>query len=206
MRATARAAAAYCPVMAHDIDPRQEAELVRRARWGNQAAFAELYALHARAVHGLAYRLLGDAAAAEDVTQDVFLKMLQFLGGFRDDAPLRPWLKRVAANAAIDRLRRERADRLDAAEDALPDPHAEPVTHAEAIGLLRRLPPLARTLVWLHEMEGWSHQELADRFGHSPSWSKSIVSRGLNRLRDELEGEHPHGDERSLEPPPREPA
>ena len=192
--------------MPPDVDARHEAELVRRARWGNQQAFAELYALHARAVHGLAWRLLGDPAAAEDVTQDVFLKMLQVLGGFRDDAPLRPWLKRVAANAAIDRLRRERADSVDASDEMLADPRAEPFTHAEASGLLRRLPPLVRTLVWLHEMEGWSHQELAQRFGHSPSWSKSIVSRGLNRLRDELEGEPPHGDERPIESPPREPA
>src|SRR5690606_38977898 len=103
------------------------------------------------------------------------------------DAPLRPWLKRVAANAAIARLRSER--RLLALEDN--DPRAgdgpDPQLHAESLGLLRRLTPLERTVIWLHSMEGWSHPELGKRFGRSESWSKSIVSRGLSRLRAELE-------------------
>jgi RNA polymerase sigma factor (sigma-70 family) len=92
---------------APDRNP-EEAALLRKARWGDHAAFATLYNAHAKAIHALAYRLTGNAAAAEDITQDTFLKMLGFLSGLRSDAPLRPWLKRVAANAAIDRLRRER--------------------------------------------------------------------------------------------------
>lgn len=177
-------------------DPGVEAALVRKARWGDRSAFTSLYHLHARAVHSLAFRLSGDHAAAEDITQDVFMKMLQFLGGFRDDAPLRPWLKRVAANAAIDRLRRERAHLSEPVDEQMPGPDAGPQLRAETAALLQRLPPLTRTLLWLHEMEGWSHQELAERFGRSQSWSKSIVSRGLARLRLELEleleNEQPH--------------
>ena len=165
-----------------------ETDLVRRARRGDQAAFEALYRRHARAIHGFALRLCGDHAAAEDIVQDTFLKMFGFLGGFRDDAPLRPWLKRVASNLAIDRLRRQRPQ-LDAPleEAAWPDHGAGPDLHAEGEGLLRRLPPLVRTVVWLHEMEGWSHPELARRFGRSQSWSKSVLARGLARLRDELE-------------------
>ncbi len=165
----------------------EEAALVRKARWGDHDAFARLYQAHAKAIHALAYRLTGNAAAAEDITQDTFLKMLGFLSGLRPDAPLRPWLKRVAANAAIDRLRRERRFGAEADDDAWPDDSASPAENLELLGMLRRLPPLARTVVWLHEMEGWSHPELAERFGRSPSWSKSIVSRALARLRDDLE-------------------
>ena len=180
-------------------DDTEEAELVRRARRGDQRAFESLYGRHARALHAFALRLTGDHAAAEDVVQDTFLKMFAFLGGFRDGAPLRPWLKRVAANLAIDRLRRQRPQ-LDAPLDeaAWADGGAGPDTHAEGEGLLRRLPPLVRTVVWLHEMEGWSHPELAERFGRSQSWSKSVLARGLARLREELDepshapGE-PHG-------------
>lgn len=166
-----------------------EARLVRRARWGGQEAFAQLYRMHARAVYSLALRLTGNAATAEDITQEVFLKMLGFLGGFREDAPLRPWLKRVTANLAIDRLRRERPQLSEAFDEQWFDAGGSPATGAETSSLLRRLPPLARTLVWLHEMEGWSHPELAQRFGRSESWSKSIVSRALARLRTELEKE-----------------
>ena len=173
-------------------DDADEDELVRRARGGQEAAFAELYRRHARAVHTLAFRLTGSTTAAEDITQDCFLKLLQFLGGLRRGAPLRPWLKRVAANTAIDRIRRERrysADE-DSAEQATPD--ASPALHAEALGVLRRLSPAVRTLVWLHTMEGWSHRELGQRFGHSESWSKSAVARAFAQLRGELEGAPPH--------------
>jgi RNA polymerase sigma-70 factor (ECF subfamily) len=168
-----------------DSNP-EEAALVRKARWGDHAAFARLYHAHAKAIHALAYRLTGNAATAEDITQDTFLKMLGFLSGLRSDAPLRPWLKRVAANAAIDRLRREQRLVETPEIDALPADGPGHAEHMELSGILRRLSPLARTVVWLHEMEGWSHPELAERFGRSPSWSKSIVSRALARLREEL--------------------
>ncbi|WP_417472515.1 RNA polymerase sigma factor [Luteimonas mephitis] len=172
-----------------------EAQLVRRARRGQEAAFAEIYRRHARAIHSLALRLTGNHATAEDITQECFLKMLQFLGGLRDGTPLRPWLKRVAANAAIDRIRRDR--RLVAIEDddTQPANGSDPLLHAESLGLLRRLSPTERTVVWLHAMEGWSHPELGRRFGRSESWSKSIVSRTLARLRLELDEAHPHDNE-----------
>jgi len=168
-------------------DPQLERTLLTRARLGNQQAFAELYARHAQAVHALAYRLTGDRAAAEDIAQDTFLRMLKFLGGLRSDQPLRPWLKRVAANAAIDHLRRNRRLQLADAEAEWPDPSASTETGAEIHGLLRRLPPPVRTVVWLHLMEGWSHRELADRFGRSESWSKSLLSRALRTLQSETE-------------------
>lgn len=170
----------------------EESALVRKARWGDHDAFAQLYHMHAKAIHALAYRLTGNAAAAEDITQDTFLKMLGFLSGLRGDAPLRPWLKRVAANAAIDRLRREQRFVVEMDPDAWPDDSTGPNENMEILGMLQRLPPLARTVVWLHEMEGWTHPELGERFGHSASWSKSIVSRALMRLRNDLETGNTH--------------
>lgn len=165
-----------------------EPALVRKARWGDHAAFDELYRLHAAAVYTLAYRLTGNAATAEDITQETFLRMLQFLGGFKEGLPLRPWLKRVASNAAIDRLRRDRHHLQDeVSANQIRADAGTAASAAEASSVLRRLPHLPRTLVWLHEMEGWTHAELAARFGQSPSWSKSIVSRSLARLRDDLE-------------------
>ncbi|QDH69352.1 RNA polymerase sigma factor [Marilutibacter alkalisoli] len=170
-----------------------EPELLRQARWGNREAFAELYARHAGAVHALALRLTADPATAQDLTHDAFVKMLRFIGGVRSDRPLRPWLKKVVANAAIDRLRHEHphlyADTGDEGPDseAWAGPVKDPAAHAEASALLQRLPPQARTVVWLHEVEGWSHTELAERFGHTPSWSKSVLSRALNRLRETLD-------------------
>ena len=140
----------------------------------------------------LATMLLRDQSRAEDIVQETFLRMFGFLSGLRENTPLRPWLKRVAANLAIDRLRRQQHPGTDMALAALADTaSASPADAADADTLLRRLPPLARTVVWLHEMEGWSHEDLGRRFGRTASWSKSLMSRSLARLRQDLD---PHGD------------
>jgi RNA polymerase sigma factor (sigma-70 family) len=164
-----------------------QADLLKRARRGDADAFERLYREHAPAVFTLAVRLTGDRAAAEDIVQDTFLRMFGFLSGLRADTPLRPWLKRVAANLAIDRLRRESRYGDDAQLWTMESADSAQADAVEADALLRRLPPLARTLLWLHEVEGWSHTELARRFGRSESWSKSILSRALARLRDDVD-------------------
>jgi len=160
-----------------------EPHLLRRARWGDEQAFALLYRRHAPAVHGLALRLTGNAATAEDLTQEAFLRMVRFIGGLQADRPLRPWLKRVVANAAVDLFRRQ--GRLeDAGDREWPEPGPGPEQHSEADAVLRRLPPLVRTVLWLHQVEGWTHAELGRRFGRSESWSKSLVARALERMRE----------------------
>jgi len=171
------------------VDIAEEARLVRRARWGSREAFETLYSRHAAAVHALATRLTGNRATAEDVTQETFLQLLRFMDTIAPDRPLRPWLKRVAANAAIDRLRRERA--MVEFDDGVAAPAATdtPDQPGESLGLLQRFPPGIRTVVWLRVVEGWTHRELAERFGRSESWSKSLVSRALARMREMIEVE-----------------
>lgn len=171
-----------------------EGRLVRLARRGDSGAFATLYARHASAVHALAWRLTSDRTLAEDIVQDAFLRMLRHIGGLDPDRPVRPWLKQVATNLAIDRLRRRWRDLPeDAAFDHAPMSQA-PEAYDEALGLLRRLPPHARALVWLNQMEGWTHRELGLRFGRSESWSKSIVQRSLALLRKQASEEQRNAD------------
>lgn len=163
-----------------------EAALLARARQGDGAAFGELYRLHGAAIYALALRISSDPATAEDIVQDTFLKALQSLGGFRGDAPLRAWLKRMASNLAIDRLRATRPT-VDVDQMQIDATDAPADLRLDALGLLARLNPQARAVVWLHEMEGYSHQEIASQFGFTESWSKSILSRALSRLRGWLE-------------------
>lgn len=171
------------------VDIAEEARLVRRARWGGREAFETLYSRHAGAIHGLALRLTGNRATAEDVTQETFLQLLRFMDTIAADRPLRPWLKRVAANAAIDRMRRER--RMVEFDDAIAAGNAtdDAGRDDDSLGLLQRFPREVRTVVWLRVVEGWTHRELAGRFGHSESWSKSLVSRALARMREMIEVE-----------------
>lgn len=176
-------------------DTPDEATLLRAARGGDTDAFAHLYRLHAPAIHSLVLRLSGSVETAEDITQDTFLKAMRFLPGLRAELPLRPWLKRTASNALIDQLRRQWRGLPLPDDDVFADAGPLPESDAEITGLLRRLPPVARTLVWLQVMEGWSHRELAARFGHSESWSKSILSRALAQLRAELPDHESPSDE-----------
>jgi RNA polymerase sigma-70 factor (ECF subfamily) len=160
-----------------------EVTWLRQARAGDHAAFAALYLRHSPAVYTLALRLCGQRGEAEDLTQETFLRALQSLSALRDGGSLAPWLKRITANLAIDRLRRLRpAESIDEADFQC----AAGLNQDLALDIataLSSLEPVTRSVVWLALMEGWSHRELADRYGRSESWSKSLLSRALARLK-----------------------
>lgn len=162
-----------------------DAITLARARRGDMQAFALIYERYGSACYNLALRVLGEPAAAEDIVQEVFLKMIGNLGGFRGDAPFGAWLKRLSANASIDVVRarqRLREGGSDALLESLPTTALDAESRTEAWSLLMALPAQARAVVILHDVEGYTHKELADLFGQSESWSKSILSRALQRL------------------------
>jgi RNA polymerase sigma-70 factor, ECF subfamily len=154
-----------------------------RAQRGDGVAFEVIYRRYSRAAYTLALRLCGRADVAEDVVQEAFLKAMEKLSGFRGEAPFGAWLKRLVANCAIDRLRAER--RWVDGESGTHEPQQEASSEAqvEALGLLSRMSAPARAALVLHELEGYSHTELAALFGRSESYSKSLLSRGIARLR-----------------------
>lgn len=160
---------------------------LERARRGEMTAFAAIYERFGGACYNLALRVLGEPAAAEDIVQEIFLKLMGSLRGFRGDAPFGAWLKRMTANATIDALRahqRFRDEDPDALFEAMPAPAADAEDRADAWSMLMRLPPRARAVVILHEVEGYTHREMAELFGQSESYSKSILARALKRLND----------------------
>ena len=160
---------------------------LERARRGDMDACAAIYRRFGTACYNLALRILGERAAAEDVVQEVFLKMMNTLSGFRGDAPFGVWLKRMTANATIDALR---AGQRFADEDpetvfaSMASRAADADAQVDAWTLLMRLPPRARAVLVLHELEGYTHKELSELFGQSESYSKSILARALKRLSD----------------------
>lgn len=166
---------------AQDVD----AMLLARAQRGDMAAFAAVYARFGRPCYGLALRLVGSAPQAEDLVQEVFLKLIETIRSYRGDAPFGAWLKRMTVNAAIDQLRgRKRFAEVD--PDAMFAQLAAADTgiaqSIDATALLQRLPARARAVVVLHEVEGYTHAEIAALFGQSESYSKSILARALQRL------------------------
>lgn len=159
--------------------------ILARARHGEMDAYADIYRLYGRACYNQALRLLGNAALAEDIVQEVFLKLMNMLRSFRGEAPFGAWLKRLTVNASIDLLRRDRRLDVDDAESILaqqPTSEMNMEQRQDVRVLLQQLSPRARAVLILHELEGYTHKEIAGLFGQTESYSKSLLARSLQRL------------------------
>ena len=166
-----------------------DAMTLARAKRGDGGAFERIYRTYSRPAYTLALRLTGRPDVAEDVVQEAFMKAMEKLGSFRGDAPFGAWLKRLVANSSIDRLRADKRWVDGDAETLLLPAESGAETQIEALGLLARMTAPARTALVLHTIEGYNHAELAELFGKSESYSKSLLSRAIGRLRGVLEAE-----------------
>ncbi len=111
--------------------------------------------------------------------------MMGSIRSYRGDAPFGAWLKRMTVNACIDQLRRQRHGTVMDAEALFAQTSAsetEPADLVDVNSLLAQLPAQARAVLVLHELEGYTHAELAVLFGQSESYSKSILARALKQL------------------------
>ena len=171
-------------------------ELIARARAGDEGAQAGIYRALSPAVFSLVRRLVGNRAVAEDLFQDTMLALYQRLGDFRGEAPLGAWVRQIAVTRCLMYLRspwhRARlhwdSDDHDATLGSAVLP-VTPATSPDAVDVeraLAALTPIGRAVVWLFEVEGYSHEEIARLFGRSVSFSKSQLARALARLRQGL--------------------
>jgi len=170
-------------------------ELIERARGGEEAAQAAIYGSLGPAVFALIRRLVANRAVAEDLFQDTMIVLFQRLADFRGEAPLGAWLRQIAVTRCLMYLRspwhRARLQ-WDMDEDAplsttvLPVTPATPADAVDVERAMASLTPVGRAVVWLFEVEGYSHEEIARLFGRSVSFSKSQLARALVRLRQTL--------------------
>ena len=164
--------------------------LIDRAKAGELDAFERIYRRFERPVYTLAARVLNDAETAREVLHDAMLKVFQRIGQYRNDAPFWAWLRQIAMNEALMRLRRERRFEPEADVDFIADEAAPPWVRADAIALERALgalPDVTRSVLWMYHVEGYSHPEIAGMLGKTTSFSKSQVARGTARLRAMLD-------------------
>jgi RNA polymerase sigma factor (sigma-70 family) len=169
------------------------------ARAGDAGAQTQLYALVAPGVFALIRRIVGVRAVAEDVFQDTMIMMFEQLDQYRQEAPLGAWVSKIALSRSLMFLRspwhRARLS-FGANTDAetwldpahLSQPGPDP-TSLDVERALASLTPTARAVVWLYEVEGWSHEEIARSFGRTVSFSKSQLARAHQRLRAWFEPE-----------------
>ena len=177
--------------------PLQEHELVRRAKEGDLAAYGDLVRLHQEAAFRLAYFITRSREEAEDAAQEGLMKAHRSLASFRDDAEFRPWVLRIVANTAKNRVRsvvrrrrRELAVAVDPGSgDAAPSPEPEAVARVERERLLEavdRLPERFRLVVVTRYLMDLSVAEAGEVLGVAEGTVKSRLSRALDRLRSDL--------------------
>lgn len=165
---------------------------VRRAQQGDAAAFEELYRTHAGRIHALCLRLEGDQARAEELTQDVFVRAWQRLPTFRGESAFGTWLHRLAVNVVLADRRSlwRRGRRLLFTDD--PAAFERPGDTAmgntgDLDGAIAALPRGARAVFVLHDVEGYTHEEIARLSGIAEGTSKAQLFRARRLLREALD-------------------
>lgn len=168
-----------------------DADLVRLAVAGDTRAFEALYRRHAGRVHGAVWRLSGmNPARAEELTQEAFVRAWQKLGSFRFESAFTTWLHRLAVNVALMELRSR--DPEDSVEDDVLEAASEPVRpfcageRADLERAVAALPPRARAVLVLHDIEGWKHEEIGQELGMAVGSSKAQLHRARGLLKRTL--------------------
>ncbi len=161
---------------------------IQRARAGDLDALERIYRAYEGTVYALARRICRSAEDAEDVLQETFLEVCRSIGGFRGEGPgsLTAWIKRVASSKALMRIRREKyreTDELYENGDAVARHDPDVALTLDLEEALNRLSERSRAVVWLHDVEGYTHEDIADLMGMTVSFSKSQLARAHTRLK-----------------------
>ena len=174
------------------IPTRPMTELVERAQAGDDAAFEALYRTHLGRVHALCLRLSGEAQAATELTQDVFVRVWQALPSFRGESAFTSWLHRVALNVFLGQRRASgrRERRVFATDEPAglerPGESDSPETGLDLEQAIAGLPEGARLVFVMHDVEGYQHGEIGRMIGIAEGTSKAQLFRARRLLREAL--------------------
>jgi RNA polymerase sigma-70 factor, ECF subfamily len=187
-----------------DVPELSEAEAIRLARSGDERGFERIYRLHSKRVYALCLRMMrGNAAEAEELTQELFLQLFRKIGTFRSESAFSTWLHRLAFNVVLMRLRKHSYQVLSL-DEMLDEPHQKTASLQKYIGArdlrlsgsvdrmdleraLEQLPPGYRAVFILHDVQGYEHNEIAAIRGCSLGNSKSQLHKARARLRQLLQ-------------------
>jgi len=170
----------------------REPELVARVVAGDRLAARELYDAQAPRVYRLAFRLTGDDELAKEHTQETFIRAFAQLHRFRGEAALSTWLHRVTLSVVsnamrkVKRLREREADLDEASTIAALSRDADPDLKEKLTQAIDDLPEIYRTTFIMHDVEGYTHEEIANVLGVAEGTCKSRLSVARARLREKL--------------------
>jgi RNA polymerase sigma factor (sigma-70 family) len=177
------------------IDP----AIVKRATRGDAKAHEILYRAFSAPVYSVCLRFTRVPAQAEDLLQETFIEVIRKITQFRGEAPIGIWIRRIAVSKALMFLRSAWHSRGQSLDDDWEEMTFEvrpsaagSQQHDQAMDLdaaMADLTPVSRAVVWLHDVEGYTHKEIAGLMGKTESFSKSQLSRAYQRLRPMLDAE-----------------
>lgn len=188
--------------------PPSDYQLARRIADGDMQAFEQLYQLYYRRVYSLCWRMTNNVAEAEDLTQEIFIHVYRKIGSYRGEAAMMTWLHRVSVNKVLMHFRKSsvRLERTTK-DEALPEPKVKSAASASQVlevdrlaldSAIAQLPPGYRTVLILHDVEGYEHSEIARMCGNSVGTSKSQLHKARMKLRRLLKQEYQPPDKGEL--------
>ena len=166
--------------------------LVARVLAGDQDAERELYDTNVDRVYRLIYRMVGDAEQATDYTQDTFIRTFERLATFRHESALSTWITAIAISVVyngqrkVKRLRAREVDLEHAEPVAVPSREADPDLKRKLAAAIEALPTGYRTVFLMHDVEGYTHEEIGSALGIQEGTSKAQLSRARAKLRQQL--------------------
>jgi RNA polymerase sigma factor (sigma-70 family) len=168
---------------------------IAAAQAGDERAYAAIYAHYSARIFTLIYRLVPRRAQAEDLLQEVFIEVLRSVSTFTGAGSFGGWLRSIAVNKCLSHLRspwrrtmlwldETSIDEIESTHAAPPD--ASYIDRTELETAMSQLSPITRAVVWLHDVEGYTHAEIGQRLNRTASFSKSQLARAHARLRELL--------------------
>jgi RNA polymerase sigma-70 factor, ECF subfamily len=177
-------------LMRETDDP--EEELVFQAKAGSHAAFEALYRMHLGHVYGICMRILSDRSRAEEVTQKIFIQAWVKLQSFRGESRFSSWLYRISVNMILDQLKlvgwKNDADVRNEETMRIDPPSFEPAHNLrlDLNNAIDSLPRQARIIFVMHDIAGYTHDEIAEAMKLAPGTCKAQLSRARRILREVL--------------------
>ena len=167
--------------------PMEDTDLIRQAQQGDAGAVRALYQRHAQRVYAVVRRLAGDDMLAEDWAQEAWVRAIRALPAFRGESRFTTWLHRIAVNSALHgrRSRERRAGRESPIDDSF---SVRPVAENTVLRLrlekaMERLPDGMRRVLVLHDVEGYTHEEIGEMLGINPGTCKSQLFKARAKMR-----------------------
>lgn len=166
--------------------------VLAQARSGDAAALETLYRAFEGPSYNLARRICRTTEDAEDVVQETFFEVCRSIRNYRGDGSIWGWIRTITASKALMRLRRNKYRDTDELNDEVtPMRREDAALRMDLEAALERLGETSRAVVWLHDVEGYTHEEIGTMMGKTSSFSKSQLARAHTRLRRWLGEEVP---------------